>query len=339
MTRVFVTGLGGCGVGEGIAKALLMKNYQVFGSSSEPFFPVMKRINTSFQLPLATAPEYLPSLIAICKAHGIKAVFPGSEIETKILSERREALLAEGLVPMVNTPRIVTTFQDSWTTYQVLKKLGFVSVPDTCLPVNEMANFPLGEFPLIIKPVFGHGSKHINIVENEKEFTYVLQKMKVKKIPVIVQKVVGCDSEEYTVGVFSDKNGRIISSIAMKRNMIAGATLTAHIDGYTEIEEYCAKIAVALDSRGPLNVQLRKVENKFYVFEINPRFSGTTPFRAMVGINEPDMMFKNTISDEALVPVTYKKNVIIMRMFDEVMVDKETAFEDERTGNEVRNPV
>ncbi len=104
--------------------------------------------------------------------------------------------------------------------------------------------------------------------------------------------------------------------------MIAGATLNAHIDGYTDIENYCCEISTALESRGPLNFQLRKVGSKFLIFEINPRFSGTTPFRAMVGINEPDMMYRNLVLNERLSPVKYESNKIIMRMFDEVMIDK-----------------
>ncbi|ABA88766.1 protein of unknown function PRK12767 [Syntrophotalea carbinolica DSM 2380] len=322
MYKVFVTGLGGCGVGEGIAKALIMNNYEVFGGNNEPFFPSMPKLTTPFVLPSATSPEYLAKLVDICKTHQIKAVYPGSEIETKVLSRDRKALLAESIQPMVNRPEIITTFQDSWSTFKTLKQFDFVHVPDTFLPENINHALQSSSFPFIIKPVFGHGSQNIHIVENEQELSFVLDVMAKNNIPVVIQKVVGRQDQEYTVGVFSDKDGRVISKIAMKRRMIAGATLTAHIDGYVEIEDYCARVAVALGSRGPLNIQLRKVGNEFFIFEINPRFSGTTPFRAMVGINEPDMMYRNSILGEALPPASYEKNKIIMRMFHEVMIDK-----------------
>lgn len=321
MHRVLVTGLGGCGVGEGIAKALLMKGYQVFGSNNEGFFPSMTKISTSFLLPRATEAEYLPRLLGICRNHGIRAVYPGSELETKVLSEGREMLSAEGIVPMVNRPEIIATFQDSWNTYQTLKNLPFAQVPDTFLPGDMDRSPSAASFPLIIKPVFGHGSQNIHIVENVPELMFVLEKMQRKAVPVIIQKMVGSADEEYTVGVFTDREGQVISKISMKRNMIGGATLTAHIDGYAEIEEYCGRIAVAIGSKGPLNLQLRRDGDKFYIFEINPRFSGTTPFRAMVGINEPDMMYRNLILDEPLSPVGYQKGKIIMRMFQEVMID------------------
>lgn len=327
MHKVLVTGLGGCGVGEGIAKALVMKNYQVFGSNSEGFFPSMVKIAAPFVLPRAADPEYLPRLLEICKSNRIKAVYPGSEVETGVLSRERRTLLAEGVVPMVNRPEIIATFQDSWMTYQTLKNLPGACVPETFRP-EQTAGFGAAEdFPLIIKPVFGHGSQNIHIVDNERELSFVLAKMQTKGIDVVVQKVVGNPDQEYTVGVFADKDGQIVSKISMKRNMIAGATLTAHIDGYAEIEDYCARVATGLGSRGPLNIQLRRDGDNFYIFEINPRFSGTTPFRAMVGINEPDMMYRNTILGEPLHPVTYQKGKIIMRMFEEVMIDNSDTLD------------
>jgi carbamoyl-phosphate synthase large subunit len=46
-------------------------------------------------------------------------------------------------------------------------------------------------------------------------------------------------------------------------------------------------------------MQCRVHDNKVYIFEINPRFSGTTNLRAIVGFNEPEyiineqFLFKN----------------------------------------------
>jgi carbamoyl-phosphate synthase large subunit len=49
-------------------------------------------------------------------------------------------------------------------------------------------------------------------------------------------------------------------------------------------------IAQALGSVGPLNIQGRLDSGEFVPFEINPRFSGTTPMRAMAGFNEPELL-------------------------------------------------
>jgi carbamoyl-phosphate synthase large subunit len=53
------------------------------------------------------------------------------------------------------------------------------------------------------------------------------------------------------------------------------------------------QIAQALGSVGPLNIQGRWDGKHFFPFEINPRFSGTTPMRALAGFNEPERMIES----------------------------------------------
>jgi carbamoyl-phosphate synthase large subunit len=54
-----------------------------------------------------------------------------------------------------------------------------------------------------------------------------------------------------------------------------------------KIRDYCYTICKKFDSSGPLNIQLRLDERDNPVcFEINLRFSGTTPIRAEFGFND-----------------------------------------------------
>jgi carbamoyl-phosphate synthase large subunit len=64
---------------------------------------------------------------------------------------------------------------------------------------------------------------------------------------------------------------------------------------FNTVADQCQTIAEALESRGPLNLQLRMVDGKASVFEINPRFSGTTSIRALAGFNEPDILLQTEL--------------------------------------------
>ena len=59
---------------------------------------------------------------------------------------------------------------------------------------------------------------------------------------------------------------------------------------FPELSREAETIATALGSNGPLNIQGRWDGVHFLPFEINPRFSGTTPIRAMAGFNEPEIL-------------------------------------------------
>jgi len=73
--------------------------------------------------------------------------------------------------------------------------------------------------------------------------------------------------------------------------------------------------------RGSVNVQCRFVDGKVYVFEINPRFSGTTSLRAMVGYNEPDTLIRRHLLGEDIAPHFEYKTGFIMRGLKEAFIN------------------
>jgi carbamoyl-phosphate synthase large subunit len=62
------------------------------------------------------------------------------------------------------------------------------------------------------------------------------------------------------------------------------------IRDFQSIKAQAEAMAQSLNSVGPLNIQGRWENEQFVPFEINPRFSGTTPMRAMAGFNEPELL-------------------------------------------------
>jgi carbamoyl-phosphate synthase large subunit len=122
--------------------------------------------------------------------------------------------------------------------------------------------------------------------------------------------------------VLSSLDGEIINSIATKRVMsgqlnirskvknrtrrtdlgeslvISSGVSQGQIGKFPEVTKQCEMIAEKLQSKGPLNIQCRLVDGEIKVFEINPRFSGTTSLRAMVGFNEPDLLIRRHLLGE-----------------------------------------
>jgi carbamoyl-phosphate synthase large subunit len=88
------------------------------------------------------------------------------------------------------------------------------------------------------------------------------------------------------------------------------------------IQSFCESLALDLGSVGPLNIQLRIDEKtgEPYVFEIHPRFSGTTPIRADVGLNEVDILLRNKLFSESFDRQNYRYDVAAIRAFEHVIV-------------------
>jgi carbamoyl-phosphate synthase large subunit len=88
------------------------------------------------------------------------------------------------------------------------------------------------------------------------------------------------------------------------------------------IQAFCEELALRLESRGPLNIQLRLdfATKEPLVFEVHPRFSGTTPIRADVGFNEVDLLLRNALFGESFARLDYRTNVAAIRAFEHVIV-------------------
>jgi carbamoyl-phosphate synthase large subunit len=88
--------------------------------------------------------------------------------------------------------------------------------------------------------------------------------------------------------------------MAMRRVLEAGTTVRAEAGDFPELRAYAESIARALRPVGPLNVQLREVDGRPVAFELNVRFSGTTPVRARLGFNEVEATLRHLLRGEPL---------------------------------------
>jgi carbamoyl-phosphate synthase large subunit len=113
-----------------------------------------------------------------------------------------------------------------------------------------------------------------------------------------------------------------MSSIVIKKILKHGQTYKAIIDNFPEIKKVSESVAEKIGGIGALNIQLRidEDDNKAKIIEINPRFSASCPMRTIAGINEPDIVAKNTLFDE-FVRITEHQSLLCLRYWNETYLD------------------
>ena len=141
----------------------------------------------------------------------------------------------------------------------------------------------------------------------------------------ILQEFLEGENEEFTTGVSVSQEGKILASIAMRRKLKHGQTYKAFVDDFPLVRDSAEKAALALGGRGPINVQSRMVKGESVIFEINPRFSASCPIRAIAGVNEPDLVYRNQLLGEEVSIRNYEK-LVALRYWNEVYVPQE-AFD------------
>ena len=126
----------------------------------------------------------------------------------------------------------------------------------------------------------------------------------------IIQEYLGDLNQEYTCGATCIDH-EIVTIISLRRTLKNGNTQQAFCEKTDEIDDYIRKLTLSLKPYGPINFQLRLTDRGPVVFEINPRFSGTTPIRALFGVNEVEAVIKKLSGAEPDSEYKEKEGVVI----------------------------
>lgn len=322
---VIVTGVGGGSHGCQVMKALRLSSnpYRIIGTDMSPMSQGLYEADEGHVIPSASEDAYVPTILDLAREYDADVLVHGSEPELVSHSRHRDEFADEGLYLPINPHSVIELCNDKWETMRLLEQEGFTT-PDSVLVESDSDVSAVDFLPAVVKPVSGGGSSGIFIAQSRDDLAFFCKHLLRQDVTPLVQEYVGTPNDEYTVGVLTDDNGEIINSIAVERYIRGGLsnhtsvrndtgddsfsdTLAVSsgisqgkIGRYPEITERCEEIAEIVGAKGPVNIQCRYVEGTLYPFEINPRFSGTTSLRAMVGFNGPDLLIQHRINDELI---------------------------------------
>ncbi len=346
MINVLVTAMGGGGHGEQILKAIKLAEkgrYWIVGADANPNCPQFDMVDQSAVLPFASANDYMDQLFGLIDKYKIQALFHGCEPELKLFAQHRKKIEERGVFLPINPTEVIELCMDKEKTNHRLTELGFDSPKFTVIETMcDLAT--IDWFPVVVKPsIGGGGSANVYIAQNSRELNGLAEYLQLgeNQIKFIIQEYVGTPDDEYTVGVLHGMDGEYINSIAVKRAITGGLNIRisvpnrssnaklgsklvissgvsqGQIGRFPKVTEQCKAIAKAIGAKGPLNIQCRLVDDTVKVFEINPRFSGTTSLRAMVGYNEPDVLMRTHFCGESFkTDFAYDEANIIRVLFE-----------------------
>jgi len=321
--NVLISGAGSP-LGQSIYKALRLSKiqFQIFLTDIRPLAAgfYFHKDSTNLILPPVKNSTYQTSLIEIVKKYNIHCIFPVIDIEHHYFQQSSPIWKQYNVNIITNMMESHNLASDKYKSFVYLKKIG-ITVPDTIRADNKKSRDKFLEkysFPIIYKPRFGVSSEKIFIVSNSHMLNGLLNAFHPKDF--ILQEYLPNASEEYTVGVYISVDGTWKRTFVIKRELKFGLSYTGSVVHNKNIDLYALSVCEALKLRYASNVQLRMVQNRPYVFEINPRLSSTTSVRAFFGYNEPEMILTEIFGDIN----DYKQNThkgSFMRYWDEIYSD------------------
>ena len=279
---VLVTGVGAI-IGYGIINSLKMqKTYDIrivgmdiyddaYGQFLCDKFYIAER---------ADSPNYLDFINKVVLEEGIDLIIPGIEQDMYRLHELGSKVNTK---VVLNNNLLIDLSKDKLKTFEYFKEKGLNVIPTLFEKDYDTYKAELGD-PFLLKPRTSYASKGIHKIYNEEEYNFY------NKHPEnnIFQRIIGSESEEYTIGVFGDGLGGYSDYIILKRKLAqTGATDKAVvIESDEPLMAYVNQICGITKPLGPTNIQLRKEDGKMYLLEINPRISSAASIRAYAGYND-----------------------------------------------------
>ncbi len=324
--KAFVTGAGAL-LGQGIIRSLKLAptDYYIVAADPDPRAVGLYWADCAYLIPLASDPRYLEEVRRILTRERPDVVLIGTDVELLTFALHRSALEQElGTHVIVSSPPVVRVADDKWLTYEFLRDNGFPH-PRSTLPGDLPAFLGRCDFPLVVKPRIGARSSGVSVVKNERELRAALAAVE----NPIVQECVATPEEEFTSGVVVA--GDVKAVVTMRRDLRDGNTYRAYVGSYTAYDDQLTAVASRLEAFGPLNLQFRVAEGIPKVFEINARFSGTTPLRALAGFNEVDAIVRHVVRDEPI-QVGPLRPCTILRYWSESVVESDQIVQLARTG-------
>lgn len=322
---VLVTGVGGI-VGQQVLKSLETSRRRLVGVDMSECAAGLYAADRGYLVPPARHPGYVDRLLEIAEKEGARYLFPGLDMELPILARAADRFRAAGIVPIVGPADLVELADDKLETARFLDRHGFPALRTVDLASGEPGELP---FPLVLKPRRG-GSRAVgvHVVDDAEELKYRLAR--IDRSNYVAQEHVAGD--EYTCGTITF-NGRCYGAIVMRRTLRDGDTHKAFVVRDPGIESMVRNAAELLRPFGPCNFQLRMSGGKPWIFDINPRCSGTTYCRARAGFNEPVMTLD--FLERGVEPSFEIRPVSFFRYWEERVVENHRV-EDARVTGRVR---
>jgi carbamoyl-phosphate synthase large subunit len=352
IATVLVTAIGGGGHGEQILKALRLvegRRYRMIGGDANPYCPQFADVDAAVCLPRADAPDFVDAVLAVARHFGASAVFHGCEPELNVYSRERGRFEREGILLPINPPEVIELCFDKKRTNDFLAANGF-DPPRSIELMGVDSVDEVGWFPVVVKPRRASGgSKDCYIAQDRDQLALLIRYLahNGQSTGFVVQEYCGTPEAEFTVGVLHDLDGNFLNSIAVRRELrsqlnvrtavpnrsgyanlgdmlvISSGVSHGYVGRFPEVCGPCEHIAAALGVKGAVNIQCRFVEGRVKVFEINPRFSGTTSIRAMMGYNEPDALLRRHLfGDEVRPRFSYRTGMVLRSLREQTVPDQ-----------------
>jgi len=279
--------------------------------------PALKLADRPYIVPQIGSPNYVSTLVNICRREKIGLIFPLIDPDIPVLAHHKKVIESTGARLAVVSCESSATVEDKWLTCLFFQKIG-LHIPRSWLP-GELDPEQV-KYPLFVKPRHGSAGKHSFKVHTAKELKLFLDYV---PNPIIQEYLSG---PEITNDVICDLDGVLLAIVSRQRIEVRWGEVAKGVTIHNSvIIDACVKIARALPAIGPITVQCIMNNGTPYFTEINARLGGGVPLGIAAGVDAPKWLLARTAGLSMEVPPlgTYQTGLYMTRFDDSFFITEE----------------
>lgn len=337
----------------GTLRSSLDYTYRIIGvDHSVAQYPVGKLwVDHHYIVPTPdNANDYVNAVLDICKKHAVNVIVPWTNDEAIALAKYTSSFLKHGIKLLTSSIDGINKVVDKHTLMNNLRRKGFATpvffnvdtVPELRSAVKTLG-YPKNK--VVVKPRNLSGARGFCLLDPKSDISgrnlsdtlpFPAYLEVIKHLPV--DKQANLDllameflaGEDYSVDVLA-KNSTPIAIIPRLRLHAAGGVSSLGETVYNpEVSRIAANVVEAFGLNLNVNVQMRyreKQQGAPFVYDVNPRISGTIAANDHVGINLIHEGIQSLLDEQPTIPPspTYG-HTLMVRRWQEEYVDFEDKF-------------
>ena len=283
--------------------------------------PAIYEADKYYIVPRITDPNYINIILDICKKEKINGVLSLIDPELSILAKNKKKFDELGVKIIGSTYEICEMSLDKMKMYEFCIKNNF----KTAKSWNNIEEFKKAlnsnevEFPIFVKPQCGSASIAISKVNNLETLELLFLNKKVDEKLIIQEFLKG---EEIGADVYIDMISEEVVSIFTKKKIVMRAGETDKAISFKDDKLFALikKFVELVGYRGQIDIDIFKIDEEYYISEVNPRFGGGYPHAYECGINHIKLIKNNLngiVNQESI--GDYDENVYMMK-YNEIKI-------------------
>ncbi len=249
--------------------------------------------------------EYVDFLINVCKKYDLQYIIPLTDLEIDVINEYRHLFEGEGIVLCMQTSQVLEIVRDKYKLSKTFEYDENVPSIKTYL-ISEIPDSM--SFPCIAKPFNGRSSE--GLIRNASR--EIIETISNKEEYIVQEQLPG---NVFTVDFCRNSNTKQYCAVPRQELLRTknGAGLTIRTSCDTSLIALTSYIGNKLNINGCVNMEFICNDNKFYLIDINPRFSAGVAFSVVSGYNMIINHINCFINKDIDTQISIKEQIIIKK--------------------------